>query len=673
MPPRRDSNFISSSHRKPNWETPAIPTQPGPASRFGTSARPCGRNKPARSSHLSIAISIESNPPATPANNIAVAVLGRARTALAPIATALREARIPFRAVELENLKDRPEILDAASLARALLNPEDRVAWLGVLRAPWCGLSLAELHAVAGSDDTSRPLAPVPEQLRERLDLLSAESRKSAERILAAFASVPHLRNMLPAGSPGTILQQLWLSLGGNSCVDATSRTNVDLFWKLLDRLPGGEQDLTGQALDAALEDLFALPDPAASSECGVQLMTIHKSKGLEFEVVLVPDLHVRGGNNKPELLSWLERGIADPDESDDLTEFLVAPLQFKGDDRGKTRQWVDRIRRERESQEMRRILYVAATRAREELHFFAQPACKIEDDQSRSLQEPRNCLLETAWPALGEEIRARFDEWNIAAQASAANKDLVIDTIAATGQSNLIIMPPPARPTFLRRLPPEFQASHVVSPTLNLQENVIGLGDANPYQRHQGGQISRALGNAVHKLLEELARLRLTLDWDSATAALENFRPRITASVRSAGVSLAEANNITAQAFACALNAAHDPIGQWILSPHPNAFSESGWAGIVSGNLRLVRVDRLFRAGLEPLQSGNDALWILDYKTSHIESVDPSSALPVFRATFAPQLQMYATVLRNLHSPDLQLRAGLYYPRMSLFDWWEI
>jgi ATP-dependent exoDNAse (exonuclease V) beta subunit len=88
---------------------------------------------------------------------------------------------------------------------------------------------------------------------------------------------------------------------------------------------------------------------------------------------------------------------------------------------------------------------------------------------------------------------------------------------------------------------------------------------------------------------------------------------------------------------------------------------------------LRLVRVDRLFRAGLEPLQSGNDALWIIDYKTSHAEGINASSALPVFRATFAPQLQMYAAVLRNLHGPELAIRAGLYYPRMSLFDWWEI
>lgn len=602
-----------------------------------------------------------------------IAILGRARTALVPIAAALRDAGISFRGVELESLKDRPEILDAASLARAVLNPEDRVAWLGVLRAPWCGLSLAELHAVAGAEDASRPAAPVLGLLRERLELLSAESRNASQRVLAAFASVPHLRDRFPSASTGTVLQQLWLSLGGNRCVDATGRANLDLFWKLLDTLPGGEPDLTRAALDAALEDLFALPDPATSSECGVQLMTIHKSKGLEFEVVLIPDLHARGGNSKPELLSWLERGITEPEESDDLTEFLVAPLQFKGSDCGKARQWVDQIRRDRESQETRRILYVGATRAREELHLFAQPAYKKEDDGSRSLQEPRNCLLATAWPAFDYEIHTRFDEWNAMSQAPVAGIDQLVDTIAAKGQDNLVFMPSPTQPTFLRRLPPDFQTSCSIGPSLSAPGNLVGLGDANPYQRHQGGQISRTLGNAVHKLLEELARLRTTLDWDSAWTALENFRQRITASVRSAGVSLAEAENVTAQAFACARSATRDAYGQWILSPHSKAVSESGWAGIVSGNLRLVRVDRLFRAGFEPLQPGNDALWIIDYKTAHAENIVASSALPAFRNTFAPQLHMYASVLRNLHGTELQLRAGLYYPRMSLFDWWEI
>ncbi len=154
--------------------------------------------------------------------------------------------------------------------------------------------------------------------------------------------------------------------------------------------------------------------------------MTIHKSKGLEFEVVIVPDLHARNGSSKPELLSWLERGVVAPDESGELTEFLVAPLQFKGSDRGQAKCWVDNTRRERELQETRRILYVAATRAREELHLFAQPAYKIEKDDSHTLLDPRNSLLATAWPAFEEEIRNRFEEWDSHVRKQAEPGELI-------------------------------------------------------------------------------------------------------------------------------------------------------------------------------------------------------------------------------------------------------
>ncbi len=88
-------------------------------------------------------------------------------------------------------------------------------------------------------------------------------------------------------------------------------------------------------------------------------------------------------------MLSWLERGLAEPGDSGEITEFLIAPLQPKGEERGTAKQWVDRVYRERESQEMRRILYVAATRAREELHFLARPAYKAEADGTLSLAEP--------------------------------------------------------------------------------------------------------------------------------------------------------------------------------------------------------------------------------------------------------------------------------------------
>ncbi len=154
----------------------------------------------------------------------------------------------------------------------------------------------------------------MPELLAERMTLLSGDGRAAVERVLRAIDFADRLRSTRPSATLGTWLEQVWLHLGGAQCVDAAARANLDLLWQRLDTLPQGEPDLLGPALDAALGDLKALPDPAAEIDCGVQLMTIHEAKGLEFEVVIVPDLQAGAGNNKPELLSWLERGL--PPES---------------------------------------------------------------------------------------------------------------------------------------------------------------------------------------------------------------------------------------------------------------------------------------------------------------------------------------------------------------------
>jgi ATP-dependent exoDNAse (exonuclease V) beta subunit len=611
-----------------------------------------------------------------------IAVLGRTRNALAPVAEALREAKIPFRALDLEKLSARPEVLDALALARALLNPQDRVAWLGVLRAPWCGLALDDLHCLTSADDADLLARPVPDLLAERLPLpgleISQAGRRAAVRVLETLGSVPELRANRPTASLGTWLEEVWLRLGGAACVDATARANLDLLWSCLDRFPAGEQNLLGPALSATLDKLTALPDPAADSACGVQLMTIHKSKGLEFEVVIVPDLQAPCGRGSRKLLSWLERGLnpeiesglTPPDNYGEITEFLIAPLQPKGADRGKAKAWVDRVYARRESQEERRILYVASTRAREELHLFARPACKVESDSALSLPAPTANLLATAWPAFEEEVRSRFEDW----KATVTPAETAIESIAASGESNLLIMPSPAKPTLLRRLPSGYRSPQAedLAPAL-AGSSVVGMGAFSLYARHEGGQISRALGTAVHMLLEELARLRKTTAWDAARTALQRLEPRIAAQIRASGVEQAQAAQIAAQAFQLAFSASHDPIAQWILSPHAAADSEVRWAGVVAGNLHTVRVDRVFQAGPAPGSEGEECWWIIDYKTTHADNLDPATALLQLRPIFAPQLETYAEVLRNLHGKDTTLRAGLYYPRMLLLDCWEI
>jgi ATP-dependent exoDNAse (exonuclease V) beta subunit len=602
-----------------------------------------------------------------------IAVLGRAKNHLVPIAQALREAGIPFRAVELEQLAARPEVLDGLALARALLNPQDRVAWLGVLRAPWCGLSLDDLHRIAGSDDPEPRPRTLPELIAERLPLLSEEGQLAAGRVLGTLTSAPALRAPQPTTSLGTWLEQVWLRLDGAACVDASARANLDLLWSCLDKLMNGESELLGPGLDAALDKLTALPDPDASSDCGVQLMTIHKSKGLEFEVVIVPELQARIKGGRYRMLSWLERGLAEPDESGEITEFLVAPLQRKREDRGRAKEWVDRVYRERESQETRRILYVAATRAREELHLFARPVCK-ERDGELTLVEPSNSLLATAWPALEEKVRSRFEEWKTVRASLVAPQSQEIESLAASGENNLTVMPPPIRPTLLRRLPPDYRPAQTeASLQAATESTVLGTGSAQLYTRHEGGMLSRALGTAVHTLLEELALLRTRLDWEAARSSLRPFEPRIAAQVRAVGVNQTQSSQIASEALQLVLKASHDPIGSWILSPHAGAASEASWAGVVAGDLRSVRVDRVFRAGPTPRAKGEDCWWIIDYKTTHAGNLDPAQALPRLRELFAPQLEAYAGILRNLHGGDARLFAGLYYPRMALLDWWEI
>jgi hypothetical protein len=522
---------------------------------------------------------------------------------------------------------------------------------------------------------------PVPELLAMRGHLLSEAGRLGARRVEDAMDFGRRIRAGQPAASLGTWIEQVWLRLGGEDCVDATGRANVELLWSCLDSLPGGERDLVGPGLDAALEKLAALPDPAAGSDFGVQLMTIHKSKGLEFEVVIVPDLQARDGNGGRKLLGWLERGVVDANGATpggELTEFLVAPLQTKGADRGGSKAWVDRVYREREKQEMRRILYVASTRAREGLHLFARPAYKTEADGSLALVEPTSGLLATAWPALEVEVRAQFEDWKAKRAGSMSAGEQLLGSIAASGESNLVVMPRVVKPTLLRRLQLDYQP-RAGSVGLLPGERAGGqtgmslseAGGSRLYARHEGGLLSRVLGTAVHGLLEEVSRLRAKLDWQGAGEALKGFVPRIAAGIRATGVSEAHASEMAAEALQVALGACLSAEGQWILSPHADAENEVRWAGVVAGGVRTVRVDRVFRAGLEPLSEGQQAWWIIDYKTAHLEN--PEEALAGLRKLFAPQVEAYGKILRNLHGPDAILRAGLFYPRMLKLDWWEM
>jgi len=174
------------------------------------------------------------------------------------------------------------------------------VAWLGALRAPWCGLSLDDLYTAGWRrwrrrSGRSSPV-PVPELLAERLPLAQRSRpprRRARTRRQAAASALRALRprppweaGWKPSGCGGRE-RPAWTRL------PAPTSTCSGVAWT---NCQAASPICSAPALDAALDKLTALPDPAVSSDCGVQLMTIHKSKGLEFEVVIVPECRPRMG-----------------------------------------------------------------------------------------------------------------------------------------------------------------------------------------------------------------------------------------------------------------------------------------------------------------------------------------------------------------------------------------
>ena len=100
-------------------------------------------------------------------------------------------------------------------------------------------------------------------------------------------------------------MEGIWLSLGGLAAAGGR-HDDAQAFLALLDthEQAGGLLDFA--QLEAAMGSLYAMPDSLADGR--VQLMTMHKSKGLEFDTVILPGLGRKPRGAGAELLYWLER-----------------------------------------------------------------------------------------------------------------------------------------------------------------------------------------------------------------------------------------------------------------------------------------------------------------------------------------------------------------------------
>ncbi len=539
-----------------------------------------------------------------------IAVLVRARTHLPSILSALRRAGLRYRAVEIDQLGDVAITQDLLALTRALLHPADRVAWLAVLRAPWCGLALADLHALAAGarDRTIWDLLGDD----QRTARLSPDGARRLPRVIDALEKTLGLR--------GTRLRPwiegCWLALGGPACATRPGELeNAQAFFDLIETLDDGG-DLDQEALAQRLDALFAAPDPGAGDL--LEIMTVHKAKGLEFDVVLVPGLGRKAQSDGPRLLAWLERPSVDG-----ARDLLLAPVKPSGAPSDALYDYVKRIEKQKSRHETARLLYVAATRARRRLHLLGQAA--VKDD---TVSAPAGSLLACLWPAVAQEFTA------------------IAGPVEAPGSAQ-IVQPP------LRRLDREWSLP-APPPAVAVPAEIEPASRSDLSFRWVGDTL-RHIGTVVHRMLQQVAGEGLA-QWTAAR--VEERGPAIETALRTLGVppaGLSQAAAAVARAVAATLG---DARGRWIFdSAHSEARSEFSFSSVTEGRVVTVRVDRTFI-------DSDGVCWIVDFKTSEHQGGDAERFLDNERERYREQMMQYAELFSRLDSRPVRL--GLYFPLLG-------
>ena len=542
-----------------------------------------------------------------------VAVLVRARSHLIETVRILKQNKIPFQAIEIDQLGERPVIEDLMALTFALLHPADRVSWLAILRAPWCGLELHDLHALAGAD----PRAAIWDLLHREDIVLSADGAARIRTILPVLERAIAERGRRPLRD---WVEGVWFRLGGPACVeDETALEDAAGYFDLLGDLAEGADLADFDWFHEQVNALFAQPDAQAGDR--LQLMTIHKAKGLEFDTVILPGLGAIPRPEEQRLLLWLEQNGA----------LLLAPISEAGGQQpDPIYNYLSKVEERKIERETARLLYVATTRARRSLHLLGTVKTKedgsIADPSSRS-------LLKLLWPAMAQAFQ------NLSPAENAGNQ---------TGVHRI------------RRVLTGWRPPSPPGPVEWKRQEIPAI-EFSPVPFEWVSQSTRYAGTALHGLLQRIAREGLEA-WDQN--AVRARRKLYQSMLVNLGVPPGELAEAAKRVETALLRTLADPKGRWILSRHSEDECELPITGFIGGSLYETVIDRTFvdEAGVR---------WIIDYKTGSHEGGGLEKFLDTEKERYQDQLERYARLMIQRDSRPVRL--ALYFPLLGGWREWPM
>jgi len=423
--------------------------------------------------------------------------------------------------------------------------------------------------------------------------------------------------------------------LGGPATLtDMNDLDNVNTCLELLASLDTGGDIEDLQLMLDEVAGLFAVPDNQAA-EHSLQIMTIHKAKGLEFDHVIVPALGRLSGRSTTELLKWMLR----PREHGGH-DLLFGVIRETGANTSPIYQYIQNVEKRKNTYESIRLLYVAATRTKKSLYLSGSVAVKTDKEGVRSCSVTGGSLLQLLWPILQ-------DSW----EAAMPPATTVLARDGSARASNGI-----------RRLSCDWALPEPPKPvSRELPQVEVGADEQNRQIEYLwAGETIRHIGSIVHRCIQWIARDGIE-DWDADKVRTK--RDYFILMFKQAGVPEAEIAQACQQVETALVQMLADPRGRWILSnDHSDQKSEYALSGIYESRLINAIIDRTF-------VDDKGTRWIVDYKTSRHEGTGLEAFLEREQQRYAGQLHKYAALLQGKDNRPIKL--GLYFPLLQAWREW--
>ncbi|AOE50419.1 UvrD-helicase domain-containing protein [Kangiella sediminilitoris] len=553
-----------------------------------------------------------------------IAVLVRARNHGEEVIQSLRERGIPYVAEEFEQLEQKQPVLDLLTLLRILLHPLDKVAWIALFKSPWFGLSLSDITLLV--EQFEDDLSLVTEQYAN-VTGLSQEARTCLER------QVPVLKHHLSSiyQQPLAIqLESFWLQLGGALALDDDQ---LEQLYTALDFISDFEQQTIisdYHTIEDALSQLFS--PPTRSENCRVSIMTMHKSKGLEFDTVFLPRLDKKSGANDKSLMVWEEFPT-----SDDRSQYLLAPVDQAGELESLYK-LVSRFSKEKDRLESARLLYVAATRAKRRLYLTGcgKSNWNAKKEEWGLSKFDNSALMSLLAPIYENQIQAEFMRFQERDIQPAEQEEEVFE------QGWLKLMPEW-----------KYQAINLPVHKMNFE---LAKTEVQELEFDWATDVAKTIGILIHRQLELIANKQWQLTRDN----IEQFATRAYQQLKTSGYDESRAQYARERLTEGLLNVSEDDRARWILQPHREARCELALTGNIDGDYKTFVIDRTF------VDEGGTR-WIIDYKSgSHLgDNVENFIRSEVER--YQPQLENYRELIKAVD--DRPVKTALYFPMLKHFE----